>query len=86
MCVHLSLIALLSHGSSLSHGLSESIKIFFLLSLVCQPCGFEFDVCDWASEVPAGQISWMPTKARGVPAWESTPQQIKVVMMKVEKE
>ncbi|KAM5340292.1 LOW QUALITY PROTEIN: MAM and LDL-receptor class A domain-containing protein 1 [Glossophaga mutica] len=42
---------------------------------VRQPCGFEFDLCDWASEVPAGQISGMRTKAKGVTAWESTPQQ-----------
>ncbi|KAM7159543.1 MAM and LDL-receptor class A domain-containing protein 1 isoform 2-T2 [Molossus nigricans] len=42
---------------------------------LCQPCGFEFGMRDWASEAPAGQISWMRTKAKGVSALESTPQQ-----------
>ncbi|KAM7154758.1 MAM and LDL-receptor class A domain-containing protein 1-like [Molossus nigricans] len=47
----------------------------YLPANVCQPCGFEFGMCDWASEAPAGQISWMHTKAKGVSALESTPQQ-----------
>ncbi|XP_032736758.1 MAM and LDL-receptor class A domain-containing protein 1 [Lontra canadensis] len=42
---------------------------------VYQICGFEFDMCDWASETSAGQISWMRTKAREIPALESRPQQ-----------
>ncbi|XP_023613828.1 MAM and LDL-receptor class A domain-containing protein 1 [Myotis lucifugus] len=42
---------------------------------LCQPCGFEFDTCGWASEAPAGHISWLRTNARRVPALESTPQQ-----------
>ncbi|ELK33096.1 hypothetical protein MDA_GLEAN10015983 [Myotis davidii] len=42
---------------------------------VCQPCGFEFDTCGWASEAPAGHISWLRTNARRVPAFESPPQQ-----------
>ncbi|XP_016068757.1 PREDICTED: MAM and LDL-receptor class A domain-containing protein 1-like [Miniopterus natalensis] len=42
---------------------------------LCQPCGFDFDTCDWASEAPAGHISWMRTNARGVPALEPAPQQ-----------
>ncbi|KAM8802301.1 MAM and LDL-receptor class A domain-containing protein 1 [Rhynchonycteris naso] len=42
---------------------------------LCQPCGFEFDMCDWASEASTGQISWMRTKTKEIPALESTPQQ-----------
>ncbi|XP_054221717.1 MAM and LDL-receptor class A domain-containing protein 1 isoform X8 [Homo sapiens] len=42
---------------------------------LCQACGFEFDMCEWTSEASAGQISWMRTKAREIPAFESTPQQ-----------
>nr|XP_054961620.1 uncharacterized protein LOC129395072 [Pan paniscus] len=42
---------------------------------LCQACGFEFDMCEWMSEASAGQISWMRTKAREIPAFESTPQQ-----------
>ncbi|EPY73883.1 MAM and LDL-receptor class A domain-containing protein [Camelus ferus] len=42
---------------------------------LCQPCGFEFDTCDWVSEPSAGQISWMRMKAREVPALEFAPQQ-----------
>ncbi|XP_054580782.1 MAM and LDL-receptor class A domain-containing protein 1 [Eptesicus fuscus] len=42
---------------------------------LCQPCGFEFDTCGWASEAPAGHISWLRTNARRVPALESTTQQ-----------
>nr|XP_008000626.2 MAM and LDL-receptor class A domain-containing protein 1 [Chlorocebus sabaeus] len=42
---------------------------------LCQACGFEFDMCEWTSEASVGQISWMRTKAREVPALESTPQQ-----------
>ncbi|XP_012516348.1 PREDICTED: MAM and LDL-receptor class A domain-containing protein 1 [Propithecus coquereli] len=42
---------------------------------LCQACGFEFDMCDWASEAPAEQISWIRTKAQEIPALESTPQQ-----------
>lgn len=45
------------------------------LSLVCQPCGFKFDTCGWASEAPAGHISWLRTNASRVPALESTTQQ-----------
>lgn len=57
--------------------LSETVIIHHgpsLLSLVCQACGFELDMCDWTSEASAGQISWMRTKARKVPALESVPQ------------
>ncbi|XP_054530424.1 MAM and LDL-receptor class A domain-containing protein 1-like [Pan troglodytes] len=32
-------------------------------------------MCEWTSEASAGQISWMRTKAREIPAFESTPQQ-----------
>ncbi|KAM9230178.1 MAM and LDL-receptor class A domain-containing protein 1 [Dugong dugon] len=42
---------------------------------LCQACEFEFDMCDWSSDVSAGQISWTRTKAREVPALESTPHQ-----------
>ncbi|XP_044084529.1 MAM and LDL-receptor class A domain-containing protein 1 [Neovison vison] len=42
---------------------------------VYQICGLEFDMHDWASETSAGQISWMRTKAREIPALESRPQQ-----------
>nr|XP_054533250.1 MAM and LDL-receptor class A domain-containing protein 1-like isoform X2 [Pan troglodytes] len=42
---------------------------------LCQACGYEFDMCEWTSEASAGQISWMRTKAREIPAFESTPQQ-----------
>ncbi|XP_017724713.1 PREDICTED: MAM and LDL-receptor class A domain-containing protein 1 isoform X2 [Rhinopithecus bieti] len=42
---------------------------------LCQACGFEFDMCEWTSEASVGQISWMRTKAREVPALESIPQQ-----------
>ncbi|EHH64600.1 hypothetical protein EGM_17851, partial [Macaca fascicularis] len=42
---------------------------------LCQACGFEFDMCEWTSEASVGHISWMRTKAREVPALESTPQQ-----------
>ncbi|KAL0627585.1 MAM and LDL-receptor class A domain-containing protein 1, partial [Plecturocebus cupreus] len=42
---------------------------------VCQACAFEFDMCEWTSEASATHISWMRTKAREVPALESTPQQ-----------
>ncbi|KAM6162719.1 MAM and LDL-receptor class A domain-containing protein 1 [Erethizon dorsatum] len=38
----------------------------------CQNCGF--DLCDGKSEVSAGQISWMCTKASEVPTLESAPQ------------
>lgn len=47
----------------------------FWLSVVCHVCGFESDMCDWASETSAGRISWMRTKAREVLALESIPQQ-----------
>lgn len=47
----------------------------FLLSSVCQACGFAFDMCDWVSEPTAGQTSWMRTKAREIPVLEYTPQQ-----------
>ncbi|XP_044918585.1 MAM and LDL-receptor class A domain-containing protein 1 [Felis catus] len=42
---------------------------------LCHVCGFESDMCDWASETSAGRISWMRTKAREVLALESIPQQ-----------
>lgn len=42
---------------------------------LCQACGFELDMCGWTSEASAGQISWMRTKAREVPALESIAQQ-----------
>ncbi|XP_077628606.1 MAM and LDL-receptor class A domain-containing protein 1 [Crocuta crocuta] len=42
---------------------------------LCQVCGFESDMCDWASETSAGQISWKRTKAREVLTLESVPQQ-----------
>ncbi|XP_037693308.1 MAM and LDL-receptor class A domain-containing protein 1 [Choloepus didactylus] len=44
-------------------------------SQLCQACGFEFDMCNWASEAPAGQISWLRTKASEVSALDSSPQQ-----------
>lgn len=51
------------------------IQHFFLLFLVCQACGFEFDMCNWVAESSAGQRSWVRTKTREIPILESTPQQ-----------
>ncbi|XP_007934543.1 MAM and LDL-receptor class A domain-containing protein 1 [Orycteropus afer afer] len=42
---------------------------------LCKACGFEFGMCDWTSDVSAGRITWTRTKAREVPALESTPRQ-----------
>ncbi|XP_075409528.1 MAM and LDL-receptor class A domain-containing protein 1 [Tenrec ecaudatus] len=41
---------------------------------VCQACEFELGMCEWASEVSAGHISWTRTKARDVPPLESVPR------------
>ncbi|KAM5235404.1 MAM and LDL-receptor class A domain-containing protein 1 [Ctenodactylus gundi] len=42
----------------------------------CQPCGFDFDMCDWKSEATAGQIFWMRRKATKVSGGlEFLPQQ-----------
>ncbi|XP_008266860.3 MAM and LDL-receptor class A domain-containing protein 1 [Oryctolagus cuniculus] len=42
---------------------------------LCHACGFESDMCDWASEASAEQLSWIRTKASEVQALGSTPQQ-----------
>lgn len=42
---------------------------------LCKVCGFEFDMCNWASEAPDGHISWTRTKAKEVPALQSPPQE-----------
>ncbi|XP_058153872.1 MAM and LDL-receptor class A domain-containing protein 1 isoform X2 [Dasypus novemcinctus] len=41
----------------------------------CHACGFEFDMCDWASEASAGQISWVRTTAKAVSVLGSTTLQ-----------
>ncbi|XP_004393042.1 PREDICTED: MAM and LDL-receptor class A domain-containing protein C10orf112-like [Odobenus rosmarus divergens] len=51
-----------------SNSTDEGLRLY-------QVCGFEFDMCDWVSETSAGQISWMRTKAREVPALQSILQQ-----------
>lgn len=42
---------------------------------LCQPCGFDFDMCAWVTEAPAEQSSWMCTKASEVPLLDSVPWQ-----------
>ncbi|XP_027784436.2 MAM and LDL-receptor class A domain-containing protein 1 [Marmota flaviventris] len=42
---------------------------------MCQPCSFDFDMCDWTAEASAGQISWTRTKASEFTATESAHQQ-----------
>uniref|UniRef100_A0A8C6QSZ3 MAM and LDL receptor class A domain containing 1 n=2 Tax=Nannospalax galili TaxID=1026970 RepID=A0A8C6QSZ3_NANGA len=41
---------------------------------VCQVCGFDTDMCNWADEASVGQSSWMCTKTSKVHSPDSTPR------------
>ncbi|XP_051007238.1 MAM and LDL-receptor class A domain-containing protein 1 [Acomys russatus] len=65
-----------------THGQEEAIAIDDIsFSSGCLPadeyqtCGFDFDICDWATEVSVEQTSWVCAKAREVPSLDSVPWQ-----------
>ncbi|XP_069847836.1 MAM and LDL-receptor class A domain-containing protein 1 [Dipodomys merriami] len=41
---------------------------------LCEACGFDVDTCDWTSEVSAGKVPWIRTKANEVPKVAFAPQ------------